>query len=351
MGKRPNVHARKRRSESFSWLDSGGAEFLRNAGKCLAPAAGNRLLESGLGDKFAAQLLSCAVQVSDHQPEYWKLVAKFWTHDAWQRHLRNAAAKGEAPSPRGLSRPSLPPIVQALLGLYGRGALPWCLSTFLISTGKTAERIAQIITSEFKPKPIMEALGPALRKLDVDPEQRPHRLPERIAGLLSRMFSASSSRDSKPPTKASKSLTLSRANVAALIETLLSAKSPDNLVQGDILISALAETAWVEADEGLARALQQTPALRQAIRQQTQLGTEIRNRLGAIVQAVQSSAAKRQLEIEGDPGSEVEFDPAKHSHDDPRVKDAERIRLVTPTVFQGRGANRRVIRAADVEPA
>jgi hypothetical protein len=115
--------------------------------------------------------------------------------------------------------------------------------------------------------------------------------------------------------------------------------------------NALAETAWVEADQALARALQQTPALREAIREPTELGLRLRNQIGAIVQAVRASAAKRELEIEGDPGSETAFDPVKHAQDDPRVKSAKRVRIITPTVFQGRGTARRIMRVADVEPA
>jgi hypothetical protein len=220
-----------------------------------------------------------------------------------------------------------------------------------MSTGKAAEQIAQIIVSEFKQKTIIEALAPALRTLEVGGDYS-RGISETIANLLSRMFStAASSSESKTAQRAYGALTLRRADVATIVEALLTARAPDNSVQSDSFGSALAETAWIEADDGLARALQQTPALRQAIREQTQFSAEVRNHLGTIVQAVRSSAAKRQLEIEGDPGSEVEFDPARHSQDDPRVMTAERVRLVTPIVFQGRGANRRVLRPADVEPA
>ena len=77
------------------------------------------------------------------------------------------------------------------------------------------------------------------------------------------------------------------------------------------LADALAETAWVEADDGLARALQQTPTLRAALKT---IAPELRAPLGEMIQAVLSSAAKRQMEIENG------------------------------TVYQGRGANRRVLR-------
>src|SRR5260370_30084797 len=110
-------------------------------------------------------------------------------------------------------------------------------------------------------------MGPALRTIEVGGEQYPRGIPKSIASLFSRTFStAASSSDSKTVGRAYGSLTLSRADVAMLIEILLSARAPDNLEPSDNLGSALAETAWTEADDGLARALQQTPALRQAIR-------------------------------------------------------------------------------------
>jgi hypothetical protein len=143
---------------------------------------------------------------------------------------------------------------------------------------------------------------------------------------------------------------LTRVQVATLVQALLPAKPPDDMAAVGNLASALAETAWMDADEALARALQQTPRLRKAIREPTELHPELRNHLGAIIQAVRASAAKRELEIEGDPGSEVAFDPVRHAQDDPRVRTAQRVRIVTPTVFQGRGAHRRVLRVAEVEP-
>jgi hypothetical protein len=339
--------------ESLSWLDSNDEAFLKNAMKFSAPNKANILIESGLGDKFAVRLLSRAVQVSECQTEYWKVVARLWAYTVWRRHFRDAGVKGEPPSPLRFSSLSRPPIVQALLGLYGKGALPWCLCVFLISAGKTAEKIVEIIIGgKLKQKAIIDALQPAFRKIEATEASDPRALSSKITTLLSRIgTSAARSQPPKTIAKVNASLILSRTHAASLIEILLSAKGPDSIVQGDRLTSALAETGWIDADDGLARAFQQTPALRQAIREQTQLGTELRSQLGAIIQAVRSSAAKRQLEIEGEPGSEVQFDPARHSQDDPRVKAADRVRIITPTVFQGRGASRRVVRTADVEPA
>jgi hypothetical protein len=76
---------------------------------------------------------------------------------------------------------------------------------------------------------------------------------------------------------------------------------------------ALEEPAWVEADDGVARALQQTPALRAALKT---VASELRAPLGEMIQAVLGAAAKRQMELQDG------------------------------AVYQGRGNHRRIIRSA-----
>ena len=245
------------------------------------------------------------------------------------------------------------PIVKALLGLYGTEALEWCVYAYFTRTGRAATGIVQaIVESKFDGKALIEAVGAALTELEAEPELYPRGIPGKVVSLLSQSFAASStSGHYKSATAKIGSLTFSRDQAATLIQALLSARLPDDMPPRDKLENALAETAWVEADEALARALQQTPTLHEAIREPTVLDPRLRDQIGEIVQAVRASAAKRELEIEGKPGSEAAFDHVKHAQDDPRVKAAKRVRIITPTVFQGRGAYRRVLRVADVEPA
>jgi hypothetical protein len=361
MKKKAKVVARKRReSEPPSWLDLSGEEFAESARRLVSArgrAARVQMLREGLGGKFAARLLGEALRDTELQVECWNLVGQLWVHEAWQRHFRDAGVEGTPPSPRSFSKVTLAPIVQALLGLYGRDVLGWCVYACLISSGRPAKGIEQaieqaIVARAFGRKAVIEALGGALKELEAEPKGYPRGIPGKITSLLSQSFSTgSTSGHNRSATAKMGSLALSRDQAATLIQTLLSVKLPGGAPPRDNLENALAETAWVEADEALARALQQTPALREAIREPTELGPRLRDQLGAIIQAVRASAAKRELEIEGDPGSEAAFDPVKHARDDPRVKAAERVRIITPTVFQGRGAYRRVLRVADVEPA
>jgi hypothetical protein len=230
--------------------------------------------------------------------------------------------------------------------------LVWCINAFFTRTGQIAEGIVQvIIAGAFGDKAVIEAIGAALKEVQAERRPYPREIPTKVASLLSRTLSSTSISGRTKSEAKGGSLMLTRVQVATLVQALLPAKPPDDMAAVGNLASALAETAWMEADEALARALQQTPRLRKAIREPTELHPELRNHLGAIIQAVRASAAKRELEIEGDPGSEVAFDPVRHAQDDPRVRTAQRVRIVTPTVFQGRGAHRRVLRVAEVEPA
>ncbi len=352
------VAARQRREGDLtSWLASDDAVFAENARK-LASAKGRpareRLIRDGLAGDFAARLLTQAQGDTQRQVEGWKLVGALWADEAWRAPLRAAEVAGAPPSPHSFSGVPLTPIAQALLGLYGEDALEWCVYAYLVRTGPAATAIGEaIVTRALDVHAVIEAIGTALTELEADPTSYPSGIPGKVAGLLLQRFAGTSTPGQNKGAAAKiGALTFNREQAATLIQALLSARLPAAAPPASAnLENALAETAWVEADEALARALQQTPALREAIREPAGLGPQLRGQIGAIIQAVRTSAAKRELDIEGTPGSEATFDPVKHAHDDPRVNAVKRVRIITPTVFQGRGANRRVLRAADVEPA
>jgi hypothetical protein len=345
---------KRRESELTAWLASDDAAFTEKARRLASAkgrAARDRLLRDGLAGEFAARLLSQAHGDSRRQIESWRLVGQLWALEPWRAHFRAAGVESAPPSPKSFVNVPLAPIVEALLGLYGRDALAWCIYAYLTRSGPAALAISEAIVSyAFAVDAIVEAIEAALTELDAEPDSHPGGIPGKVASLLVRRVAAAPRPDNSAVAKIS-SLTFSREQTAILIQALLATQLSIGAAPSDDLDHALAETAWIEADDALARALQQTPALREAIREPTELSPLLRSQIGAIVQAIRTSAAKRELEIEGSPGSEATFDPVKHANDDPRVRSIGRVRLVTPTVFQGRGANRRVLRAADVEPA
>jgi hypothetical protein len=345
----------------MAWLTADDAAFAEHA-RWLASAKGratrDRLLRNGLAQEFAARLLAAASgetarQVETRQVESWKLVGYLFAQEPWQAPLRATGIESAPPSPRSFAGVSLTPIVHALLGLYGKDALAWCVYAYLTRTGSAATDIADVIVAHpLAVGAMLEAIEAALSELDAEPDVYPSGIPGKIARLLTQRLATTAAPNANNSAVARiSSIIFSREHTAALIAAMLTAQLPADDSPGDNLHHALAETAWIEADDALARALQQTPALREAIREPTALSPQLRSQIGAIIQAVRTSAAKRELEIEGSPGSETTFDPVKHAQDDPRITPTSRVRLITPTVFQGRGANRRVLRAADVEPA
>jgi hypothetical protein len=349
------VAPKRRESELTAWLAFDDAAFIENARRLASAkgrAARDRLLRNGVAGEFAARLLGEASGGTSRHVESWKLVAQLWAHEPWQPHFRAAGVESAPPSPRSFAGVPLTPVVHAVLGLYGKDALAWCVYAYLTRTGSAATAIAEAIVAHALPvDAVLEAIEAALTELEAEPDVPPSGIPAKITSLLTQRLAAASAPDAnnRAVTRIS-SLNFSREQAATLIASMLAQLSaaPSH---SDNLDQALAETAWIEADDALARALQQTPALREAIREPTELSPLLRSQIGAIIQAVRTSAAKRELEIEGSPGSETAFDPVKHANDDPRVKPTSRVRLITPTVFQGRGANRRVLRAADIEPA
>ncbi|MFL6574276.1 MAG: hypothetical protein ACJ8G4_21160, partial [Burkholderiales bacterium] len=322
-------------------------------GSAKGRATRDRLLRNGLAGEFAARLLSEASGETTRQVESWRLVGHLFAQEPWQAHLRGAGVASAPPSPRSFAGVPLTPIVHALLGLYGKDALAWSVYAYFTRTGSAATEIGDMIVAHtLAVGAILEAIEAALTEIEAEPEVHPSGIPGKIARLLTQRLATTAAphADNSAVARIS-SIVFSREQTATLIAAMLAAQLPADSSPGDNLHHALAETAWIEADDALARALQQTPTLREAIREPSALSPQLRSQIGAIIQAVRTSAAKRELEIEGSPGSETTFDPVKHAQDDPRITPASRVRLITPTVFQGRGANRRVLRTADVEPA
>src|SRR5262249_45928396 len=110
----------------------------------------------------------------------------------------------------------------------------------------------------------------------------------------------------------------------------------------------VADAAWRQADDALARALQNIAALKHAVDEAREVDPRIRGYAGVVAQAVRSAAAKRELELDGTIGSIAQFDPLTHQGDDPSIGSAALVRIMKPAVAQGRDTWRRVIKKAEV---
>src|SRR5262245_5655428 len=163
---------RRRDSDPMAWLTADDAAFAEHA-RWFASAKGratrDRLLRDGLAGEIAARLLSAASEDTARQVESWKLVGYLLTQDPWPAHLRAAGVASAPPSPRSFAGVSLTPIVQALLGLYDKDALAWCVYAYLTRTGSAATDISEaIVAHPLAVGAILEAIGAALTELEAE---------------------------------------------------------------------------------------------------------------------------------------------------------------------------------------
>ena len=110
------------------------------------------------------------------------------------------------------------------------------------------------------------------------------------------------------------------------------------------------EPEWIEADESLARALQDIPVLTRALsrlRDAAKAGLEdeidgVELSADLVFQHVQLAARKRSLALEGQIGAEAAYDPVLfYSDDDVRL--GAPIRIRKPTVTRGQGKKRIIV--------
>jgi hypothetical protein len=112
-----------------------------------------------------------------------------------------------------------------------------------------------------------------------------------------------------------------------------------------------AEAAWSLADDALARALQEAAALTHILECARDIDPAVVGCAEIVAQAINGTAGKRELELEGAIGAITAYDPLVHHGDDPCLAPGARIRIRKPTVVQGRLTWRRILRKAEIENA
>jgi hypothetical protein len=118
--------------------------------------------------------------------------------------------------------------------------------------------------------------------------------------------------------------------------------------------SLLKEAAWSEADQALARALQDAGRLMRSLDKLESPGDETakhaastRGAANLVLQWVRQAGRQRNLECLGAFGSSTEFDPEFHESDD--AAPGEPVRIVKPPVVRRTGAGQIVVLRGEVE--
>jgi hypothetical protein len=114
--------------------------------------------------------------------------------------------------------------------------------------------------------------------------------------------------------------------------------------------SDIREPEWIEADESLARALQDIPVFTRALnRLRNSGGAGLKDEIDQaelsadlVFQHIKLASKKRALALEGQVGEEVAYDPVHFSsHDDVNLGD--RVRVRKPMVTRGQGKQKIIV--------
>jgi hypothetical protein len=144
----------------------------------------------------------------------------------------------------------------------------------------------------------------------------------------------------------------SRAELARLVSAVLSFRdtiAEETRQEPEDPDVANGEAAWVLADQDLARALQSAAALMHALQLTTNVDDKVRGCAEILAQAVESVAARRELELHGVVGETANYDPTVHQDGIGRSQPST-VRIRRPAVVQGKEDLSRILRKAEIEP-
>lgn len=360
-------------NDNLGKWDAPIGEFVAFAKGLAAPRAARRLqalAQSPAAGHFAERLVTEAFSGGAHAAACMRLVGHIGADAAWAAKLAPNKMAGQPPSPNSLEPKELEPVGRGLLAISKEQALPWLAHAYIRLLPNSISR-------------------PAVEKLLFDNSPSPHALSDAVATALARMESGG-----KPITKAIAARSIdalenfasrldpsnqrtrvsplarlanvsSLADMARLVGALIALQpvspatirgnapleSPSTQAPTQHVEATIAEAAWRQADDALARALQNIAALKHAVDEASELDPRVRGYAGVVAQAVRGAAAKRELELDGTIGTTAQFDPLTHQADDPSIGSATLVRIMKPAVAQGRSTWRRVVKKAEVVPA
>ena len=313
---------------------------------------GKRSLEalaaSPAADRFANRLVAEALSGEAHAPACLSLIGHFVTDEFWLGKLRSNDPTGDAPSPNELRPKDVEAVSRALLVVLPEAAaLAWIAFAYLSMKGASALRTAvqNLLLETSSPNALLEAFSRAVAAIETNAKPVPRSVVSRTIAAVEK-FAEKQAGGGKEAASALAGLATSatRAELTRLLSAILS------LQQADASDSANAEAAWTLADEALARALQSLAALTHALNLATDVDSRVKGYAEIVAQAVESVAAKRELELQGAVGETTEYNPAVHQ-DDTGIKPHSLIRIRRPAVAQGKDNLWRIIKKAEIGPA
>jgi hypothetical protein len=273
----------------------------------------------------------------------------------WRDKLRTAEPIGDLPAPNQLRARDIEPLGRLLLDLLPeKVALAWIAFAYLSMKGAPRLRSpVEILLLEAAPTShaLLEALSRGKAAVEVTANLVPRSLIARTIAAIEKFAEKQSfgSEQTTTPDLATIAARASRAELARLVTAVLSLR--DTVGSGSTPIKAddaNGEATWVIADKDLARALQGAAALTHALDLATNVDSKVRGYAEVVTQAVESVAAKRELQLQGVVGETAEYDPSVHQ-EDTGIGPHSLVRIRRPAVVQGK-QDPSIIRKAEIGP-
>jgi hypothetical protein len=307
------------------------------------------LAASPAADHFVNRLLAEASSGQAHAAACLYLIGRFASDHFWAEKLRSKNQTADPPHLGELRPKDVEAASRALLLILPHdAAIAWIAYAYLNMKSAPALRIPVqdlLLENTTTPDKLLEALSRALAATEFNAKTVPRSSISRAIATIETFAERRSSRIEQTETRsefARLTGSATRAELTRLVSAVLS-------LQHGRSDTANAEAAWTLADDALARALQGAAALTHTLDLTTDVDSRVKGYAEIVTQAVESVAAKRELELQGTVGETTEYDPALH-HDDFGVKPHSLVRIRRPAVAQGKENWRRIIRKAEIAP-
>ena len=299
-------------------------------------------------EQFAKRLLEESLGGQAHAATCMPIVAHLAKDRFWADKFRSNVT-GHPPAPDQLRPKDVEPVGCVLLILFPEAAaLGWIALGNLTMKGASPLRAAVqdlLVKAAPTANALFEALACALEAIEFNGQKVSGSIVSRAIEAIVAHVGLRHSKHSRP-TEGSRlarlAIAAKRTEITRLVAALLSIQSSSN--------EAIAEAAWTQADDALARALQNSAALTHALDQAGEVDSTVRGYAEIVVQAVDGAAAKRELELEGAIGGIANFDSSAHTCDDPTLGSKSTVRITMPAVAQGKKTWRKIIRKAEIVP-
>jgi hypothetical protein len=317
-------------------------------------------------EHFAKRLLEEAFSGQVHAVTCMSLVGQFSQDSFWADRFRSCNVTGYPPSPQQLRPKDVEPVGRALITVFPDAAIAWIALGYLTMKGAMAPRAAvQKLLIEVAPAPdaLFDALARALEAIEAEGQKVAKSVASRaIEAIVAFTALRYPNAHQQSPENSIARLAgiATRSETIRLVAAFLSVSAPIATVRTDKpelgneaserADDVIAEAAWSQADDALARALQNAAALTHALDQTGAADSVVRGHAEILAQSVDSTAAKRELELEGVIGETARYDPGAHHADDLGLGSESVVRITVPAVAQGRKTWRKIIRKAEIEP-